>query len=49
MSDTSSAALKHSHSFLGTSHQRNERKTWAVIWLCTAMMIAEIIGGLAFG
>jgi len=49
MSDASSAALKHSHSFLGTSHQRNERKTWAVIWLCTAMMIAEIIGGLAFG
>jgi cation diffusion facilitator family transporter len=49
MTDASNAALKHSHSFLGIGHQRNERKTWAVIWLCTAMMIAEIIGGLAFG
>jgi cation diffusion facilitator family transporter len=49
MTDASSAALTHSHSFLGASHQRSERKTWAVIWLCTAMMIAEIVGGLLFG
>jgi len=49
MSDPGSAALTHSHSFLGASHQRSERKTWAVIWLCTAMMIAEIVGGLLFG
>ncbi len=49
MSDAGSAALTHSHSFLGASHQRSERKTWAVIWLCTAMMIAEIVGGLLFG
>jgi len=49
MSDASAAAVKHSHSFLGSSHQRNERKTWAVIWLCTAMMIAEIVGGFVFG
>ena len=49
MTDASSAALRHSHSFLGASHEKSERKTWAVIWLCTAMMIAEIIGGLAFG
>ena len=39
----------HSHVFLGEQHQTSERKTWAVIWLCGAMMIAEIIGGLAFG
>src|ERR1700759_294755 len=39
----------HNHVFLGSGHDRNERRTWAVIWLCTAMMIAEIIGGLAFG
>src|SRR6202030_3291514 len=51
MSDTSSsrAPLQHSHSFLGAGHERSERKTWAVIWLCGAMMIAEIIGGLLFG
>jgi cation diffusion facilitator family transporter len=43
------AATGHSHSFLGAAHERSERKTWAVIWLCTAMMIAEIVGGLLFG
>ena len=26
-----------------------ERRTWAVIWLCGAMMILEIVGGLFFG
>src|SRR5271155_1235163 len=41
--------LQHSHSFLGAGHERSERKTWAVIWLCGAMMIAEIIGGILFG
>jgi Co/Zn/Cd efflux system component len=39
----------HSHVFLGKQHQSSERKTWAVIWLCGAMMIAEIVGGLFFG
>jgi cation diffusion facilitator family transporter len=39
----------HSHVFLGEQHQASERKTWAVIWLCGAMMIAEIVGGLFFG
>src|SRR5260370_175877 len=39
----------HSHVFLGEEHQQSERKTWAVIWLCGAMMIAEIAGGLLFG
>ena len=39
----------HSHVFLGAGHGRSERKTWAVIWLCGAMMIAEIVGGLLFG
>ena len=39
----------HSHIFLGKGHEKSERKTWAVIWLCGAMMIAEIIGGLLFG
>jgi cation diffusion facilitator family transporter len=39
----------HRHVFLGEEHERSERKTWAVIWLCGAMMIAEIVGGLLFG
>src|ERR1022692_2776995 len=42
-------ALGHDHVFLGTGHAQNERKTWAVIVLCSAMMIAEIIGGSLFG
>lgn len=39
----------HSHVFLGGEHATSERKTWAVIVLCGAMMVAEIVGGLLFG
>ncbi|MEO6920363.1 MAG: CDF family Co(II)/Ni(II) efflux transporter DmeF [Collimonas sp.] len=39
----------HDHVFLGAGHETNERKTWAVIGICTAMMLAEIIGGNLFG
>ncbi len=39
----------HSHVFLGQAHQRNERRVWVVIVLCTAMMLLEIVGGLIFG
>lgn len=39
----------HSHLFLGAGHEKNERKTWAVIALCTAMMALEIGGGSVFG
>ena len=51
MIESNSAAPSpfHSHVFLGEGHEKSERKTWAVIWLCGAMMIAEIIGGLLFG
>jgi cation diffusion facilitator family transporter len=49
MSDASAYPAFHNHVFLGEEHKKSERKTWAVIWLCGAMMIAEIIGGLAFG
>jgi cation diffusion facilitator family transporter len=45
--NASSAA--HSHVFLGAGHERNERRTWMVIALCSAMMVAEIVGGLLFG
>jgi cation diffusion facilitator family transporter len=39
----------HRHVFLGEGHAASERKTWAVIILCGAMMVAEIVGGLLFG
>ena len=42
-------APSHSHVFLGAGHEKSERSTWAVIWLCAAMMIVEIVGGLLFG
>src|SRR6204780_5564220 len=42
-------AARHAHVFLGAGHDKSERKTWAVIWLCGAMMFAEIVGGLLFG
>ncbi|MEW6645502.1 MAG: CDF family Co(II)/Ni(II) efflux transporter DmeF [Pseudomonadota bacterium] len=51
MTDVQTAAVsaRHSHVFLGPDHARAERRTWAVIWLCAAMMIAEIVGGVLFG
>ncbi|PLZ02569.1 cation transporter [Burkholderia sp. WAC0059] len=51
MSDFSDAAFGagHDHVFLGAAHKENERRTWAVIALCSAMMVAEIVGGSAFG
>jgi cation diffusion facilitator family transporter len=39
----------HDHIFLGVGHEKNERKTWAVIALCSAMMLVEIVGGSMFG
>jgi cation diffusion facilitator family transporter len=39
----------HDHVFLGEDHERAERRTWAVIILCSVMMIAEIVGGVLFG
>jgi cation diffusion facilitator family transporter len=47
--NSSSAAAFHSHVFLAKGHERSEHKTWAVIWLCAVMMVAEIVGGLLFG
>lgn len=49
MTDTNGITVPHSHVFLGAAHEKSERKTWAVIWLCGAMMVAEIVGGLVFG
>ncbi len=41
--------FRHVHVFLGEAHTRNERKTWTVIAICAAMMVAEIVGGVWFG
>jgi len=40
---------KHDHVFLGDAHERNERRTWFVVGLTAAMMVAEIAGGTIFG
>jgi cation diffusion facilitator family transporter len=40
---------QHSHVFLGAKHDRHERRTWFVVALATAMMLAEIVGGTLFG
>jgi cation diffusion facilitator family transporter len=40
---------QHSHVFLGAKHGRHERRTWFVVALTAAMMVAEIIGGTMFG
>jgi cation diffusion facilitator family transporter len=42
-------SVAHDHVFLGHSHGESERRTWAVIVLCGAMMAVEIGGGLLFG
>jgi cation diffusion facilitator family transporter len=41
--------FRHSHVFLGDTHERNARKTWSVVALCAVMMVAEIVGGFWFG
>ena len=40
---------QHDHVFLGEKHEHNERRTWFVVALTAAMMVAEIIGGSIYG
>ena len=40
---------QHPHVFLGAKHDRHERRTWFVVALTAAMMVAEIVGGHIFG
>ena len=47
--DIQAIPAPHSHVFLGEGHEHAERRTWAVIWLCGAMMAVEIVGGALFG
>jgi hypothetical protein len=32
---------RHEHVFLGADHERNERRSWAVVALCAAMISAR--------
>lgn len=49
MSSDTATAGPHDHIFLGEDHARNERRTWLVIALTAAMMVAEITAGTIFG
>ena len=40
---------QHGHVFLGSRHDAHERRTWQVVALTAAMMVAEIAGGTLFG
>lgn len=40
---------QHDHVFLGDRHDRHERRTWLVVGLTAAMMVAEIVGGTVYG
>ncbi len=48
-SESGAYAAFHDHVFLGEGHAASERRTWTVIWLCAAMMAAEIVGGWLTG
>jgi cation diffusion facilitator family transporter len=42
-------AWRHDHVFLGQQHEDHERRTWLVVILTSAMMVAEIVGGTIYG
>ncbi|HVJ37969.1 MAG TPA: CDF family Co(II)/Ni(II) efflux transporter DmeF [Stenotrophomonas sp.] len=43
------ARFSHDHDFLGERHERNARRTWAVVGLTAVMMIVEIAAGIWTG
>ncbi len=49
MHSQSTAEWTHGHAFLGEHHGEHERRTWSVVALTAAMMVAEITGGTLFG
>ena len=49
MPNQAAEIVRHDHFFLASDHARNEHRVWWVIWLCGAMMVAEIVGGWLFG
>src|SRR5215467_962867 len=40
---------QHRHVYLGEKHDRHEKRTWIVVILTSAMMVAEIVGGHIYG
>ncbi|QEL21391.1 CDF family Co(II)/Ni(II) efflux transporter DmeF [Bosea sp. F3-2] len=40
---------QHEHVFLGSAHDRHERRTWLVVGLTAVTMVAEIVAGTVFG
>ena len=49
MHSHSVSAFEHDHVFLGEKHDLHERRTWIVVALTAAMMVAEIVGGTVYG
>ena len=49
MTSYNPSATGHDHFFLGSDHQRNERKVWLVIALTASMMLVEIVAGTVYG
>lgn len=49
MSAIDISAHTHGHNFLGSNHQRNERRVWLVIALTASMMVVEIAAGTFYG
>ena len=49
MHSHSLAPWQHRHVYLGEKHRRHERRTWLVVALTAAMMVAEIVGGHIYG
>ena len=49
MTSYNPSATGHDHFFLGSDHQRNERKVWLVIALTASMMLVEISAGTLYG
>jgi cation diffusion facilitator family transporter len=49
MDSESVSQWRHTHRFLGEHHERHERRTWLVVALTVAMMVAEIVGGTVYG
>lgn len=49
MPHANSFSARHEHVFLGSEHDRHERRTWLVVGLTTVMMVAEIVAGTVYG
>lgn len=48
-SGAAGARICEAGGFLGAQHDRNERRTWAVVAVTAVMMVGEIVGGNYYG